>query len=79
MENEENVKVRRFRCGICDSTIMVSCIIPNESSSKESKKSQLELLDNGCNVDTIELEEARKHDWGDCNCEWRNSKKTKKK
>ena len=64
---EENVKVQRFSCPDCKRAIMVRCMEPNIKLDKQEKKRQIELLEIGCTVDIISVEEARKCEFG-CKC-----------
>jgi hypothetical protein len=59
---EEDVKVRVFKCK-CGKARMLSVINPNgEPFSKEVKKEHRKLVDAGCDVSTMSLEDARKQD-----------------
>lgn len=60
-EEERNTKVRLFKC-LCGKARMVSVIRP-EGFSKETKKEHASLVEAGCDVETISLEEARNQDF----------------
>lgn len=58
----EDIKVRMFKCK-CGKARMLSVIDPSgKPFSKESMKEQRKLLEAGCDVETITLEESRKKD-----------------
>lgn len=56
---EEGIQVKRFKC-ICGKSRLHAVIDPTgKPFSKESMKSQVELLKLGCDVETVTLEKAR--------------------
>ena len=58
---EKDVKVRLFKC-LCGKARYLAVIDPDRPFSKESKKTQRELMYAGCEVVTISLNEAREAD-----------------
>lgn len=60
---EGKIKVKKFLCK-CGKTRLLSVIDPNgKKASKEAIKNQMELLDAGCEVKIITLDEARKQEF----------------
>lgn len=56
---EDNIKARRVKC-TCGKTRMVSVIDPDGAPfDKETKKEHAKLVNAGCDIDTISLQEAR--------------------
>jgi len=55
----EEIKERNFKCK-CGKSRLLSVISPDgKPLSKEQKKNQLELIEAGCEVEIIDIEDAR--------------------
>lgn len=61
MNTTEEPKVKRFKC-LCGKTRMLSVLDLNHKKRPEVIKRENELIDAGCEVDTLTLAEARKVD-----------------